>query len=423
MDLDFFYDVVCPYAYLASTRIEALAARTGATLRWRPVLLGGLFRAAGGADNPAAAMSAPKARLNLLDMHRYAARYGVALTMPPAHPRRSVDAMRLLVAASEVEGDSNASVGGVSTNLRPALSHALFRAYWVEGLDVADRAVLATIAARFGAPGAEAFAALDRPETKTALIEATAAGTALGLFGVPSFGVGGRFFWGQDRMHLVERALTGVSPPVSQLQTGVGVGATVTFFHDLSSPFSYLASTQFERVVGARGATGATSIRRPILVGALFRQIGTPDVPLLAMPEARRAYVARDLADWADFWGVPFRFPDTFPLRTVLPLRALLVEPAATDALYRAAWVENRDIGDAATLRAVLDGAGFDGSGIVARATDDPGLKAELRANTEAAAAAGACGVPTFLVEKPGHAPEVFWGQDRFDLVMESTCR
>ena len=111
MELVFYYDVVCPYAYLASTQIEALAARTGATLRWRPILLGGVFKSIGRDEGT---MPAPKARLNFLDMHHQAAEAGVPLTMPPDHPRRTVSAMRLLHC---VDGEA-----------RVRLTHALYRA-------------------------------------------------------------------------------------------------------------------------------------------------------------------------------------------------------------------------------------------------------------------------------------------------------
>lgn len=401
MELDFYYDIVCPYAYLASTRIEALAARTGATLRWRPVLLGGLFRAVGASQNPGAQMNPAKARLNLADMQRFAALYGVPLTMPDAHPRRSVEAMRLLTACPEAH--------------RPALTHALYRAYWVEGRDIADRAVLGQLAAPFGLD----VGVIDETDVKAGLHVATDAAAARGLFGVPAMGVGDRFFWGQDRLHFVEAALTG-RPPAYAVPSPAAEGARVTFFHDFSSPFSYLASTQVEARLHA---TGATVVWRPMLLGALFRDIGTPDVPMLAMNEVRRRYIARDLADWAALWGVPFRFPDTFPLRTVTALRVALAAPEVTPAVYRAAWAENRDIGQPEVLGSVLDAAGFDGPALIARAATDEVLKTALRENTDAARSAGACGAPTFLVERPGRAPEVFWGQDRFELVQEALCR
>ena len=126
------------------------------------------------------------------------------------------------------------------------------------------------------------------------------------------------------------------------------------FFHDFSSPFSYLASTQIARIAKAHGA----KLRyRPILLGALFKAIGTPNVPLFEMNPARQAYQKRDLFDWAKWWEVDFRFPETFPLRTVAPLRVALQAPECTPILYRAAWAEGINIGDPDALVALLDRA------------------------------------------------------------------
>ena len=173
MEFTFYYDVVCPYAYLASTRVAALAGRHEATVRWVPILLGGVYRHAGGPDDPNRTMSAPRARLNLLDLDRWADRWGVPLTMPAEHPRRSVEAMRLLVGCPETR--------------RPALSRALFEAYWVEGRDVADRAVLAEIAERHGVDPE----VIGSPEARQGLYDTTAEAAAAGVFGVPAFVVDG----------------------------------------------------------------------------------------------------------------------------------------------------------------------------------------------------------------------------------------
>lgn len=392
MILDFYYDVVCPYAYLASTRIEALAARCGAALRWRPVLLGGIFRHVGGDQVPMDAMSAPRARLNLLDMHRWAAHWGVPLRMPDAHPRRSVDAMRLCVAADEVT--------------RPKLSHALYRAYWVEGRDIADRAVLGAIAAEHGLD----VGVIERPAARQGLFEITAEAAGRGVFGVPAFFVDGRLFWGQDRLDFVERALGGTPEPYAPRGDG---GARVRFFHDFSSPFSYLAASQIERLAAEHGATLEWA---PILLGGLFRAIGTPDVPLFAMNAAKRRHVARDLEDWAAHRGVPFRFPSHFPMRSILPLRAALVEPRLTGTLYRAAWGEDRRIDDPEHLAPLVAEAGFDAEAILA-GTAERAIKGRLRANTEDAQRAGACGVPTFEVRRGDGPPMLIWGQDRMPML------
>ena len=193
--ITFYYDVVCPYAYLASTQIEAVAARVGADIEWVPVLLGGIFRAIGQADVPAAAMPASKQQLNRLDMKRYADLYGVPLKLHPRHPLRSLDAMRML---HTVEGEA-----------RVALTKALYRAHFVDNRDISDRAVLAA----YGD-----VSRLDAPEVKAALRAATERAVLDGAFGVPTFVIeqeGRRFlFWGQDRLFFVEKALSGWQVPV-----------------------------------------------------------------------------------------------------------------------------------------------------------------------------------------------------------------
>lgn len=394
MRLDFHYDIVCPYAWLAARQIEALAARCGAELRWKPILLGGVFKAIGRDPEPMRSMSAPRARLNLLDLHRQAELAGAPLAMPAAHPRRTVDAMRLLIAT---DGPA-----------RVALTHALFDAYWVAGRDIADRAVLAEIAAAHGVDAA----IIDAPATRDALFAATAEAVDRGVFGVPAMWTGDRLYWGADRLPLVEAALGG--KPAFYQPNPPAQAPTLTLFHDFASPFSYLAATDAERIAAAHGARLQW---RPILLGALFRQIGTADVPLFEMPAPKRRYVARDLADHAERRGLPFRFPSHFPLRTVLPLRAAIVEPALTLPIYRAAWADDRPIDDPATLAAIITQAGHDADAVLAAAAT-PAIKAALHANTEAAQVAGACGVPTFEVRTaPDAPPLIFWGQDRAEMV------
>jgi 2-hydroxychromene-2-carboxylate isomerase len=182
----------------------------------------------------------------------------------------------------------------------------------------------------------------------------------------------------------------------------------LVFYYDFSSPYAYLGATQVEHVAREQGAR---VVWRPILVGALFNQIGTPTVPLDDFPVAKRAYMLRDLMHWAAHWGVPFRWPSRFPMRTVAPLRlALAVDAAGGDvaalslALFRAYWVDDRDISDGNVLREF--------SALPGEAVETPAIKAALRANTDEAIAAGVCGVPSFKVRE-----HLFWGQDRLDLV------
>lgn len=180
---------------------------------------------------------------------------------------------------------------------------------------------------------------------------------------------------------------------------------------DYSSPFAYLGSTQIERVAREAGAAGVRF--RPFLLGGLFKTIGTPLVPIAAMPEAKRRLVLLDLERWADVWGVPFRFATRFPLRTVDALRLTLLAPEErraplVHALMRATWAEDRDPADRAVLVGACEEAGLDPS--LALRTGD--ARAALVAETDAARDLGLCGAPTFVVNG-----QLFWGQDRLDHV------
>jgi 2-hydroxychromene-2-carboxylate isomerase len=374
--------------------VEAIAAEAGAELVWEPVLLGGLLKGLGAPTVPMDEMTPPKAALTRLDYRRQASLLGVELHPPAAHPRRTVDAMRLVADAPAA--------------LVPALAKVLFRAYWVEDRDVTDRAVLRSLVAPLGV---DADAVWNDPVRKERLRARTDAALAEGVFGVPTFRIGDWLEWGVDRLPRVRAKLGlprgqdgGFAPPTRRRPGGL-----VEWFHDFSSPFSYL-STRAVRDVAAEA--GAELRDTPILLGALFKDIGGAMVPLFTMSQARQRWYLRDMERWAEERGMPFRFPTQFPLRTVTALRVAIVRPETTDAIYRAAWAEDRDIGQDDVLRGVLTDAGFDGAALL-DATRDPAIKDRLRANTEHARESGVCGVPSFLVDRT----ELFWGQDRLPQV------
>jgi len=189
--VDFYYDIVCPYAYLGSTQIQALADKCGATVSYKPILLGGVLQSVGSPTVPMDSMPPSKARHNLLDMQRWADLWNVELNFPNGHPRRTVHCMRTIFAA----GDK-----GVET------MHALYKAYWIDELDVANADVVAEILDKAGLDPAWSSLATQQP-IKDTLRQKTAEAVECGVFGVPTFIVGDQLFWGQDRMDFVEAAL------------------------------------------------------------------------------------------------------------------------------------------------------------------------------------------------------------------------
>jgi 2-hydroxychromene-2-carboxylate isomerase len=192
--LEFFYDFVSPYSYLASTRVEAVAARAGATVRWRPFVLGGVFKATG---NRAQFEVPAKAKHMLTDLDRWAKRLGVPLRFPTDFPFSSILSLRAALAAE---------AAGV---LVPC-THAVYRARWAEGRDIADPAVLTAVLTEAGLDGAALVAAA--PSHKEALMKQTQEAIDRGAFGAPLFFVGTEMFVGNDRLDFVEEALRASHP-------------------------------------------------------------------------------------------------------------------------------------------------------------------------------------------------------------------
>ena len=191
--MEFFYDFVSPYSYLASTRVEAEARRAGGEVRFRPFLLGGVFKATG---NRAPLETPAKLRHMWVDLQRWASRLSIPLVQPVGFPVASILALR---AAFEAE-----RLG----RLVP-YSHAVFRAYWAEGKDIANPEVLAAAASSAGLDGAAVVAAA--PGYKEALARQTQEAVDRGAFGAPTFFVpapgGEEMFVGNDRLDFAREAL------------------------------------------------------------------------------------------------------------------------------------------------------------------------------------------------------------------------
>ena len=190
--------------------------------------------------------------------------------------------------------------------------------------------------------------------------------------------------------------------------------ATPLQFHfDFSSPYGYLASQKIEALAARHGRAVDW---RPMLLGAAFKVAGTQ--PLTSIP-LKGDYTKRDLPRSARYHGVPFRMPSKFPIATQAPARIVLwqkeIDPSVSaplvKALYRAYFVDDRDISSPDVAADVAAEAGFNRDGARA-AIDDPAIKDQLKRNVEAAIAAGVFGSPFIIVDG-----EPFWGIDRFDQI------
>jgi 2-hydroxychromene-2-carboxylate isomerase len=421
VQLELWFDFSCPYAYLASRRAPHIARAAGLELVYKPMLLGGVFRGIGAGDGPMATLGAAKAAHNHRDMHRWAELFGAPFQLPPAHPMRTVRALRTLLA--------------LEYSRWPSAIDAIYAAYWQRGEDITRDDVLAAALRTAGVSDADITGALARAdERKDELRARTDEAIALGIFGAPAWIVRRPdreplLIWGQDRLHWVDAALAGWDPerdvppggarPFGEGLQGFRSPSTLDVYCDVSSPFSYLGLMQLPALAEL---TGVTPRLQPILLGALFREIGQVNVPLLAMPPPKLRYTSLEMARWARWWGVPFDMPTKFPQRTVTAQRLILlaVERGFAEAirlanrLGRAMWAEQRDLENDDTLRGLVADAGLPREWI--ERTQEPAVKAALAETTARAKAAGVFGVPTWIVDET----YLFWGQDRLELVMRA---
>mmetsp|Transcript_10243 Transcript_10243/g.20066 ORF Transcript_10243/g.20066 Transcript_10243/m.20066 type:complete len:450 (+) Transcript_10243:94-1443(+) len=420
--LYFCFDLCSPHAYLASERMALLAlsaqqaaVRDGASLRveWKPVFLQGIHGLADDSNSKSRSINntSPINKRVLVqeDLEREFARHHISISW---NKKATIQTHVLQCFLCGIK-DQDVLI---------RVARRLFHAYWVLCVDISDLDVLMRIAQEEGITDAKKLARVK--SSKRQLEENTDWVVSQGAFDVPSFivevGDTSRIFVGNDRTHFAMLQL-GVLPshslakPLRVLPTlcaPKGKGPRLTFYHDFSSPWSYLGSTQIFRLANDHGAQ---LVFRPILLGALFRNIGTPNVPMLAVSPAKRAYGGLDLKDWCQFYGgIKLRFPDEFPLRTVLPLRVAIVNPATTLHIYQAAWVQNKNIGDSKILHGVLASAGFDAEYLLAQAETQE-IKEQLKQNTIDAEKLGVCGVPTYRVGTGA----IIWGQDRSNVVAD----
>jgi len=190
--VEFYFDFGSPYSYLAYQALPAIAAAHGAQIVWRPMLLGGVFKATG---NHSPAEIAPKSAWMQRDMERWAARYGAVFKRNPHFPINTLTLMRG-AAGMQLQGADFAKY-----------VEAMFRAMWAEPRNLGKPEELAAVLHEAGFDAGAFLSMVNDAAVKERLKQQTEEAVARGVFGAPTFFVGDEMFWGQDRLEFVAEAL------------------------------------------------------------------------------------------------------------------------------------------------------------------------------------------------------------------------
>jgi 2-hydroxychromene-2-carboxylate isomerase len=191
---------------------------------------------------------------------------------------------------------------------------------------------------------------------------------------------------------------------------------TVDYYFTTGSPWTYLGHARFAAILARHGAKVNV---KPVDYGRIFPVSG--GLPLKQRAPQRQAYRLAELARWRDHLGVPINVePKFFPIPPDASVKAIIaadvVKGAAAAmelayALMRGCWAEERNVGDAEVVTAIVREQGLDPAALaeVAVAAD---AQARYDLYTEEAIARGVFGAPSYVV-----GDEIFWGQDRLDFL------
>jgi 2-hydroxychromene-2-carboxylate isomerase len=183
--MQFWFDFASSYSYVAALRVEAVCARAGVSLEYKPFLLGPLFEQQLGIRDSPFNVHRERGRYMWRDLERLCEKYDLPWHRPSAFPRSSVLAARIACCAGEAVGP---------------LVRATFRANFAQDQEIADPAVMRALVEGIGGDGEQALALAGSPEVKAQLRANTSEAQRLGIFGAPDFVAAGELFFGQDRL-------------------------------------------------------------------------------------------------------------------------------------------------------------------------------------------------------------------------------
>lgn len=189
--LEFYFDFGSPTAYLAWRRLGQLQEQYELQVVYRPMLLGGVFKASG--NTSPVTIPAKGEYMLKHDLPRFAKRYGVTLNFNPNFPINTLPLMRAAIAAEKQA-------------CMDRYLDVVFNAIWVDGQNMGDHEVIAQVLEAGGLDAAALMAESQVAEVKQELVEDTEAAVARGVFGAPTFFMDGDMYFGQDRLDFIEEA-------------------------------------------------------------------------------------------------------------------------------------------------------------------------------------------------------------------------
>ena len=191
--IEFYFDFSSPYGYLAGECIDAIVARHGRDVTWRPYLMGVAMKVTGSSPVVNRPMMGAYSRR---DMQRSARRLQVPFRFPESFPIATIAACRAVYWMERANADG-----------AKRLAKVLYRAYFVDGRNISEPDVVADVASESGADRDALRAGIQEPAIKDRLKEVTNNAIERGIFGSPFFMVDDEPFWGHDRMDEVDRWL------------------------------------------------------------------------------------------------------------------------------------------------------------------------------------------------------------------------
>lgn len=197
--LEFFFDYGSPYSYLANARLPALTRRTAVEVSYRPMLLGGVFKATGN-RSPALEPCEAKRSYGFRELQRWVNHLAVPFRANPHFPIDTLLLMRGAVAAQQA-------------GVFEPFHRVVYPAFWVDGENLGEPDVIGRVLEKAGLDARAILEAALSPEVKAELRATTEEAVARGAFGAPTFFVEGEMFFGNDRLDFVERALFGRGDP------------------------------------------------------------------------------------------------------------------------------------------------------------------------------------------------------------------